>query len=128
MILVVAGARISSFAVVALLLAAALAACGGAKNGYTYNFAGKDASSAGIYFTIVSPVRLPPSAFKGGKLVDHVRGPEDCAFTQKINKPPRKYAALLGTKLTIKVYGTAATAKFICSIIRKSGSAQIIHP
>jgi Ca2+/H+ antiporter len=124
----VAGARIVYLTLAAMLLVAGLAACGGGKKSYTYNFAGKDASSAGIYLTIISPVKLPPSAFKGGKLVDHVTGPEDCAFTQKINKPPRRYAALLGTKLTVKVYGTAATAKFICSIIRKSGSTQIIHP
>ena len=126
--MVVAGARIVYLPLAATLLVTGLAACGGGTTSYTYNFAGKDATSAGIYLTIVSPVRLPPSAFKGGKLVDRVTGPEDCAFTQKINKPPRRYAALLGTKLTVKVYGTAASATFICSIIRKSGSTQIIRP
>jgi Ca2+/H+ antiporter len=125
---VVAGSRVVCFSLAVLLLAVGLAACGGGKKTYIYNFAGKDTSSAGIYLTIISPVKLPPSAFKNGKLVDHVSGPEDCAFTQKINKPPRKYASLLGAKLTIKVYGAAATAKFICSIIRRSGSTQIIHP
>lgn len=124
----VASSRIVYVPLAALLLAVGLAACGGAEKSYTYNFAGRDASSAGIYLTIISPVKLPPSAFKSGKLVDHVSGPEDCAFTQKINKPPHKYAALLGTKLTVKVYGAAAAAKFICSIVRNSGSMQIINP
>ena len=101
----VADSRIVYVPLAALLLAAGLAACGSGQKTYIYNFAGKDASSAGIYLTIVSPVKLPPSAFKSGKLVAHVSGVEDCAFTQKINNPPRKYAALLGTKLTIKVYG-----------------------
>ncbi len=115
----------------ALALVSVLAACGGGKKSYTYNLAGKanDPSSAGVYLTVISPVKLPPSAFKSGRLVDHVSGPEDCAFTQRINKPPRKYAALNGTKLTVKVYGSSATAKFICGVIRKSGaSVQIIHP
>lgn len=125
---VVAGSRIVYVSLAAFLLAVGLAACGGAKKSYSYNFAGKDASSAGIFLTIISPVKLPPSAFKSGKVVDHVSGPEDCAFTQKINKPPRRYAALLGTKLTVKVYGAAVTAKFVCSIIRKSGSTPFIQP
>jgi hypothetical protein len=124
-------ARIACAVATALALVSVVAACSGdGKKSYTYNFAGKadDPTSAGIYLTVISPVKLPPSAFRSGRLVDHVTGPEDCAFTQRINKPPRKYAALNGTKLTVKVYGNGATAKFICGIIRNSGAVQIIHP
>jgi hypothetical protein len=82
-----------------------LVACGGGKKTYTYNLAAKagDQRAAGTYLTVISPVKLPASAFKSGRLVAHVTGPEDCAFTQRINKPPPKYAALNGTKLTVKV-------------------------
>ena len=115
----------------AIALVGVLAACGGGTKGYTYNLAGKagDPTAAGLYLTVISPVQLPRSVFKSARLVDHVSGPEECSFTQRINKPPRKYAKLNGTKLTIKVYGSSATAKFICGVIRKSGtSVQIIHP
>lgn len=114
----------------ALALVSVLGACGGSgTRSYTYNLAGKagDPTAAGLFLTLISPVKLPPEAFKTGRLVDHVTGPEDCAFTQPINKPPPKYAALKGTKLTIKVYGTSPMAKFICALMRKSGSAQIFH-
>jgi hypothetical protein len=113
-------------------LVSILAACGGSgTKGYTYNLAGKagDPTAAGVYLTVISPVQLPRSAFKSARLVDHVSGPEDCSFTQRINKPPPKYVKLNGTKLTIKVYGSSATAKFICGVVSKSGaSVQIIHP
>jgi hypothetical protein len=124
-------ARIACAIAAAFALVGLLAACGGAgQKSYTYNFAGKagDPRAAGIYLTVISPVKLPPSAFKSGRLVDHVTGPQDCAFAQRITKPPRKYAALDGTKLTVKVYGTSDAAKFICGVIRKSASVQIIHP
>ena len=116
---------------VAIALVGVLAACGGGTKGYTYNLAGKagDPRAAGLYLTVISPVQLPRSAFKSARLVDHVSGPEDCSFTQRINKPPQKYAKLNGTKLTIKVYGSSATAKFICGVVNKSGaSVQLIHP
>lgn len=125
-------AKSASALAAAVALVGVLAACGGGSTkGYTYNLAGKanDPSAAGLYLTVSSPVRLPRSAFKSARLVDHVSGPEDCAFTQRINKPPRNYPKLNGTKLTIKVYGSSATAKFICGVIRKSGaSVQIVHP
>ena len=112
-------------------MVSALAACGGGgTKGYTYNLAGKagDPTAAGVYLTVISPVRLPRSAFKSARLVDHVSGPEDCSFTQRINKPPKNYAKLNGTKLTIKVYGSSATAKFICGVVSKSGaSVKIGH-
>jgi hypothetical protein len=116
---------------IALTLVSVLVACGGGKRIYTYNLAGKanDPTASGLYLTVVSPVKLPASAFKSGRLVDHVTGPEDCAFSQRINKPPRKYAALKGTKLTVKIYGKNRTAKFICAVISKSSAAvQIIRP
>jgi hypothetical protein len=117
---------------VAIALVGVLAACGGGgAKGYTYNLAGKagDPTAAGLYLTVISPVQLPRSAFKSARLVDHVSGPEDCSFMQRINKPPPKYARLNGTKLTIKIYGSSATAKFICGVVRKSGtSVQIVHP
>jgi len=125
-------ARIAVAVAVALALACVLVACGGGgKKAYTYNLAAKasDKTAAGTYLTVISPVKLPPSAFKSGRLVDHVTGPEDCAFTQRINKPPPKYAALNGTKLTVKVYGSSSAAKFICAVISKSStSVQIIKP
>jgi hypothetical protein len=125
-------ARIACAIAAALALACVLVACGGGgKKTYTYNLAAKasDPTAAGTYLTVISPVKLPPSAFKSGRLVDHVTGPEDCAFTQRINKPPPKYAALNGTKLTVKVYGSSSAGKFICAVISKSStSVQIIRP
>jgi hypothetical protein len=125
-------ARIVCASAGALALACLVVACGGGgKKVYTYNLAAKagDPTSAGTYLTVISPVKLPPSAFKSGRLVDHVTGPEDCAFTQRINKPPPKYAALNGTKLTVKVYGSSSAAKFICAVISKSpASVQVIKP
>jgi hypothetical protein len=126
--------RITCAIAAALALACVLVACGGGGGGkktYTYNLAAKasDRTAAGTYLTVISPVKLPPSAFKSGRLVDRVTGPEDCLFTQRINKPPPKYAALNGTKLTIKVYGSSSAAKFICAVISKtSTSVQIIKP
>jgi hypothetical protein len=126
-------ARVVCASAAALALVCVLVACGGGggKKTYTYNLAAKasDRTAAGTYLTVISPVKLPPSAFKSGRLVDHVTGPEDCLFTQRINKPPPKYAALNGTKLTIKVYGSSSAAKFICAVISKtSTSVQIIKP
>jgi hypothetical protein len=116
----------------ALALACGLVACGGGgKQVYTYNLAAKagDRTAAGTYLTVISPVKLPSSAFKSSRLVDHVTGPEDCSFTQRIDKPPPKYAALNGTKLTVKIYGSSSTAKFICAVVSKSStSVQIVKP
>jgi hypothetical protein len=123
--------RVAYAIAAALALVSVVVACGGGTKSYTYNLAGKanDPAAAGLYLTLISPVKLPPLAFKSARLVDHVTGAEDCVFTQRINKPPRKYAALKGTKLTVQVHGDSPMAKFICGVIRKSGSSvQIVHP
>jgi hypothetical protein len=115
-------------AVGALGLALLLAGCGGGSK-YTYSFAanGNNAFDRGIYLRVISPIKVPDSAFKNAKRVDHVSGPKVCSITQTVKDPPAKYAEFAGKKLTIEIYGTNPLAKLICSIARK-GTTQIFKP
>jgi hypothetical protein len=103
--------------------------CGGGGPKYTYSFASSDtgASARNIFIKLISPVKLPASAFKGDKIVDHVSGPKGCSITQTIKNPPAKYAALNGKKVTIEIYGTNPLVKLVCSLA-KQGGKQLLQP
>ena len=109
---------------VALALAVVLAGCGGGSKKYTYSFASSDtgALAQNIYIRLISPVKLPASAFKGDKIVDHVSGPKGCSITQTVKKPPAKYAELAGKKVTIEIYGTNPLVKLVCGLAKQGGS------
>jgi hypothetical protein len=114
-----------SAGVTLLTLTCVVAACGGStRPDYTYNFAPKsdNAASKGVFLRVESPVRIPASAFKGGRLVDHVSGPEACSFKQTITKPPKRYASLAGTTVTFKVYGKGVIASLICGVVKSAGT------
>jgi hypothetical protein len=110
----------------ALLAAAtlALAGCGGSggKKSYTYTFAagGRSPLNRGIYFSVTSPIPIPPSAFKGGRPVDHVAAPRACTITQTVTKPPPKYPQFKGKTLTLTVYGSTPIVQLICQLARQS--------
>ena len=111
----------------ALLLSAALAVVlagcgGGAKKSYTYTFAasGKSPLTRGIYLSVTSPIPIPPSAFKGGRRVDHVAAPKVCTITQTVTKPPPKYPQFKGKTLTLTIYGSTPIAKLICGLARRN--------
>jgi hypothetical protein len=108
--------------VTTLALAGVLAGCGGGQKSYTYNFVDTSNSplARGVYLTVVSPIKLPASAFKGARMVDHVVGPEACSTTETVKNPPKKYAQFAGKKLTLKVYGKNSFTTLICGVIRKS--------
>jgi hypothetical protein len=108
-----------------LVLASVVGACGGEmKPNYTYDFAASsdNAASKGVYLSIESPVKIPDSAFKNGRLVNHVSGPEACAFKQTITRPPKQYASLDGTTVTFKVYGKGLIASLICRVVKSAGT------
>jgi hypothetical protein len=116
--------------VVALGLVTVLAGCGGGgSTKYTYSFGSSDNSalSQGVYIKLISPVKLPASAFKGDKIVDHVSGPKACSITQTVKNPPAKYAELDGKKVTIEIYGTNPLVKLVCSLAKK-GASQLLKP
>jgi hypothetical protein len=117
-------------ALLAVGLTVIVAGCGGGKTSYTYSFtaSGNAAFSKGIYLTIISPIKVPASAFKGGRMVDHVSGPEACSFSQVVKNAPAKYAQFDGKKLTIKIYGSVPVAKLICNIAQKSGATEFFKP
>ena len=106
----------------ALVLPACLAACGGGARSYTYNFVStsKNPLLKGVYLSVVSPIKVPASAFKGGRMVDHVAGPEACSTTQTVKDPPKRYPQFKGEKLTFKVYGHTGFTAVICGLMRKS--------
>jgi hypothetical protein len=111
-------------ALVAVGLALVVAGCGGGGGTkYTYSFASSDtgALSQGVYIKLISPVKIDASAFKGDKMVDHVSGPKACSITETVKKPPAKYAALDGKKVTIEIYGSNPLVKFVCSLVKKGG-------
>jgi hypothetical protein len=112
-------------ALVAVVLAVVLAGCGGGSTKYTYSFASSDtgAFAQNIYIKLISPVKLDASAFKGDKMVDHVSGPKECSITQTVKKPPARYAALAGKKVTIEIYGTNPLVKLVCSLAKKDGTS-----
>src|SRR5262249_13893952 len=118
-------------ALLALGLAIAVAGCGGGGGSkYTYSFASADnsgLSSQGIYIKLISPVKIPASAFKGDKMVDHVSGPKACSITQVVKNPPPKYAELDGKKVTIEIYGDNPLVKLVCSLAKK-GASQLFKP
>jgi hypothetical protein len=120
----------SAAAVVAIGLAVVAAGCGGGGSSkYTYSFASNDTNgfSKGIYIKLISPVKIPASAFKGDKIVDHVSGPKACSITQTVKNPPPKYAELEGKKVTIEIYGTNPLVKLVCSLVKK-GSSAVFKP
>jgi len=107
-----------------------VAGCGGGGGSkYTYSFASSDNSgfSQGIYIKLISPVKIPASAFKGDKIVHHVSGPKACSITQTVKNPPAKYAELDGKKVTIEIYGTNPLVKLVCSLAKK-GASQFFKP
>ena len=116
-------------ALLAIGVAVVLAGCGGGGSKYTYSFASSDSSalSQGVYIKLISPVKLPASAFKGDKIVDHVSGPKACSITQTVKNPPAKYADLDGQKVTIEIYGTNPLVKLVCSLAKK-GASQLFQP
>lgn len=105
------------------------AGCGGGGTKYTYSFASSDtgAFAQNVYIKLISPVKIPASAFKGDKMVDHVSGPKVCSITQTVKNPPAKYAALDGKKVTIEIYGTNPLVKLVCSLAKK-GAKQLLQP
>ena len=113
----------------ALSLAFVVAGCGGGSTKYTYSFASSDtgAFAQNLYIKLISPVKLPASAFKGDKVVDHVSGPKVCSITQTVKNPPPKYAELNGKKVTIEIYGTNPLGKLVCSLAKK-GAKQFLSP
>ena len=120
----------SLLAIVAVGLAVAVTGCGGGGGtNYTYSFASSDtgAFSKNIYIKLISPVKIDSSAFKGDKLVDHVSGPKACSITETVTKPPAKFAALEGKKVTIEIYGTNPLVKLVCSLAKK-GAKQFLQP
>ena len=122
-----AGTRAALFAVGLAVVVAGCGGGGGAK--YTYSFASSDSSSLsqGVYIKLISPVKLPASAFKGDTIVDHVSGPKACSITQTVKNPPAKYADLDGKKVTIEIYGTNPLVKLVCSLAKK-GASQLFQP
>jgi hypothetical protein len=118
-----------SAALGAIVLAVVVAGCGGGGSKYTYSFASNDGSSLsqGIYIKLISPVKLPASAFKGSKMVDHVSGPKACSITQTVKNPPAKYAALDGKKITIEIYGDNPLVKLVCELAKK-GASKLFQP
>jgi hypothetical protein len=122
----VAGNRL---AVLALALVLVAAGCGGGGSKYTYSFTSSDTSpvAQGIYIKLISPVKIPASAFKGDKLVDHVSGPKACSITQTVKNAPARYAELDGKKVTVEIYGTNALVKLVCSLAKK-GSSNLFKP
>jgi|ERR1051326_3541976 hypothetical protein len=105
-----------------LVLSVLLAGCGGAKRSYTYDFVSTSQSPLvkGVYLSVISPIKVPASAFKGGRLVDHVAGPEACSTTQVVKDPPKRYPQFKGRRLTFKVYGHTGFTAVICGLLRKS--------
>jgi hypothetical protein len=116
-------------ALIAVGLAVVVAGCGGGGSKYTYTFAasGKGALSQGVYLKVISPIKVPDSAFKGGRLVDHVSGPKVCSITETVKNAPAKYAQFDGKKLTLEIYGTNPIVKLVCSLARKGGT-QLFKP
>ena len=115
--------KVSAFVFLAAATVA-LAGCGGGsgKKSYTYTYAagGKSPLTRGIYLSVTSPIPIPPSAFKGGRKVDHVAAPKACTITQTVTKPPRKYPQFKGKTLTLTVYGSSPIVQLICQLARKS--------
>jgi hypothetical protein len=122
-----AGTRAVAATCAALALTVSAAGCGGSKTSYVYNLAvrGNSPVAKGIYLSVVSPIKIPASAFKGGRLVDHVSGPEACALSQVVKDPPARYAQFKGKKLTLKIYGATPFTKLICQLARKSGATMV---
>jgi hypothetical protein len=117
-------------AVGALGLIVVLAGCGGGgSKEYTYSFASSDSSalSRGVFIKLISPVKIPASAFKGDKIVDHVSGPKACSITQTVKNAPARYAELDGKKVTVEIYGTNALVKLVCNLAKK-GSSDLFKP
>ena len=107
----------------ALLVVGLVAGCGGGtKKSYTYTFAasGKSALTAGLYMSVTSPIPVPPSAFKGGRIVDRPVGREACSITQTVKQAPPKYPQFKGKTVTLRIYGSAPIAKLICRLARQS--------
>ena len=123
--------------VVVALAALVLAACGsggsrsgsGGKKTYAYTFAasGRSELAKGIYLTVISPIKVPASAFKGGRRVDHAAGPEVCSFRQVVKSPPARYARFRGKTLMLKIYGKNDVARLICALARKSGATLVFN-
>jgi hypothetical protein len=114
---------------VAIALAAVVAGCGGGGSKYTYSFASSDTSvlSKAVYIKLISPVKIPASAFKGDTIVDHVSGPKACTITQTVKNPPAQYTELEGKRVTIEIYGDNPVVKLICSVAKK-GASQLFEP
>lgn len=123
-------------AVVLLVALSALAGCGGGGGGsggsdtHTYIFKPKaSASSAtsaltkGLYFTIVSPIAVPPKilaqAKKDAVFVDKAVGPQACSVTREIHGQKAPYTVLNGKTVTFKLNGSSPFTSLICSTLKK---------